>query len=166
MRLQQTEPPRTRFSTAAPRDPSLGVWLLAAISLILPWVGLPVALWGGLAVANGWPGGWWAVGLGIGLVVLDILIDFVWAAQLAGRTDEPALNRGGEALLGRIARVVAPIENGRGRVRVGDSEWIGEGPDTAVGEGVVIVGVNGTVLKVGTSASAAAKLPPKTSTSP
>jgi hypothetical protein len=149
MRSEFIEPPRPAVQANRRRDPSLGIWLLAAISLLLPWIGVPIALWGALAVAKTWPYGWACVAAGMGLVVLDVLIDFVWAAQLAGRTDEPTLNRGGTSLLGRVAGVVIPIENGRGRVRIGDSEWIAEGPDAAMDEGVVVLGVKGTVLEVG-----------------
>ncbi len=131
-----------------PRDPSLGLWILAAISLVLPFIGGPLAVWGAVAVAKGWSFGWPAVGLGIGLLILDVVIDFVWAAHLTGRTDDPTLNRGGELLIGRSAIVATAIENGRGRVRIGDSEWIAEGGACPAGSTVVVVGVTGTVLKV------------------
>ncbi|MFM9942615.1 MAG: NfeD family protein [Hyphomicrobiaceae bacterium] len=132
----------------AARGPSFGIWLLAAISLILPWIGIPLALWGVLSIANGWDHGWLLVASGVAMIVLDVCIDFIWAAQLAGRTDEPALNRGGETLVGRMAVVVAAIESGRGRVRIGDSEWIAAGSTGDLGDLVVVVAVDGTVLQV------------------
>lgn len=127
------------------------LWLVATVSLILPWIGVPLALWGGIALANGWDHGVLLVGTGIGLVVLDILIDFVWAASAVGDTDDHTLNRGGAMLIGRMGFVERPIETGRGQVRVGDTVWLAEGPDCPAGTEVVIEAVDGTVLKVATS---------------
>ena len=44
--------------------------------------------------------------------------------------------------------MVQAIENGQGRVRVGDSEWNARGPDAAVGVHVRVTGAEGTVLLV------------------
>ena len=51
-------------------------------------------------------------------------------------------------MVGEIALVVQPIESGSGRVKVGDSEWIARGPDTAVGERMRISGNDGAILLV------------------
>ena len=40
------------------------------------------------------------------------------------------------------------IVGGRGRVRIGDSSWIAEGPDLPAGTRVRVVAVEGVVLKV------------------
>jgi membrane protein implicated in regulation of membrane protease activity len=40
------------------------------------------------------------------------------------------------------------IENGRGRVRVGDTLWSAEGPDAPAGTRVTVTGSKGTVLVV------------------
>lgn len=44
--------------------------------------------------------------------------------------------------------VTAPIVNGVGRVRVGDSEWRATGPDLPTGSRVLVVGAEGTTLEV------------------
>jgi membrane protein implicated in regulation of membrane protease activity len=40
------------------------------------------------------------------------------------------------------------IENGRGKVRVGDTLWSAEGPDAPAGTRVTVTGTRGTVLVV------------------
>jgi membrane protein implicated in regulation of membrane protease activity len=40
------------------------------------------------------------------------------------------------------------IENGRGKVRVGDSVWQADGPDVPAGSRVKVTGARGTVLVV------------------
>jgi len=64
------------------------------------------------------------------------------------RDDQPMLNRKGERMIGRRVLAVTTFVNGRGKVRVGDSEWLAEGPDVAVGDAVEVVGVNGATLRV------------------
>ncbi len=140
--------PRFRLS---PREPSLFVWVLAGISLVLPWIGLPMALVGILGVTNGWPTAWSLLIGGISLVVLDVVIDFVWAGLNAGASDDPTLNRGGSSLVGRSVVVDKAIANGRGTVRAGDTVWIAEGRDAAPGEILRVEAVHGTVLVVGPS---------------
>jgi len=51
-------------------------------------------------------------------------------------------------MIGRRVMVVEPIVNGRGKVKVGDSVWLVEGADCAVGSLVEVVGVQGVTLKV------------------
>ena len=58
------------------------------------------------------------------------LIDFVWAHPTVSKTDQPDLNRPAVQLVGRVLVVVEPIEGGRGKVRVGDTLWPAEGPDS------------------------------------
>jgi|SRR5690349_17938661 len=79
------------------------------------------------------------------------------AAVLAGRAisrpavqkdDASALNRRGEALVGRTFTLEAPILGGEGRVRVGDSSWRITGPDTPAGSAVRVVRVDGSTLVV------------------
>jgi membrane protein implicated in regulation of membrane protease activity len=63
-------------------------------------------------------------------------------------TDEPTLNRRGAQYVGQTATLVAPVVNGRGRVRLGDSTWSVTGPDLPAGTRVRIVGSDGTRLQV------------------
>ena len=79
------------------------------------------------------------------------------AAVIAGRTVmrrqnrlrvPGSLNRRGEQYVGRVFTVEQAIVNGRGSIRVDDSIWRAEGPDTAVGEPVRVVKAGSSVLRV------------------
>lgn len=131
------------------RDPGLLAWLLGAISLGLPFVAVPLIAYGLWWLANGDRSGGLYLALGLALLVLDFLIDFVWARTMGNASDEPALNNRGHHFVGRTALVTEPIVDGRGRVRIGDGQWLAEGPDLPAGASVVVLGVNGTTLQVG-----------------
>jgi inner membrane protein len=140
------QPPNRR----PPRDrgPSVFAWSVALISLVLPWIGLGLCLAGSARVFAGTPDGWSFLAAGAALLVLDILIDFVWAHPAISRSDEPDLNRRGSQLVGRLVVVEEAIVGGRGRVRVGDTVWAAEGPDCARGARVRIAGAQGAILMV------------------
>jgi membrane protein implicated in regulation of membrane protease activity len=63
-------------------------------------------------------------------------------------SDDPLLNDRGGRMVGEVATVTEAIEGGAGRVKLGDSVWTANGPDTPVGARVRIVGVSGNHLKV------------------
>jgi membrane protein implicated in regulation of membrane protease activity len=110
------------------------------------------------------------IGLAAGIMGFILLVgDFSWQTQLlmfavlsvvcviAGRnwfrrnpieSDEPNLNRRGQALIGRVFQVEQAIVDGTGRIRVGDSTWKVLGPDAGVGEKVRVIGIDSTVLQV------------------
>ncbi len=62
--------------------------------------------------------------------------------------DRPALNRRGEALVGRVFTLEEPIRDGAGRVRVDDSSWRVQGPDLPSGASMRVVRVDGATLVV------------------
>ena len=63
-------------------------------------------------------------------------------------SDRPTLNRRGEQYIGRVLVLDEALENGSGRVRLGDSVWKVTGPDIPAGARVRITGVDGAVLMV------------------
>ena len=69
---------------------------------------------------------------------------------------DPLLNDRTARLIGQSVTVVTAIENGEGRVKVGDSVWVARGPDAPAGTRMVVTGAEGTCLKV----ARAAALPP------
>jgi hypothetical protein len=139
---------------------ALGAWT---------WIILGVALVGAEAAAPGAFLLWFGLAA-IGTGLLDAALGLSWqtalltfaalsvAAVLAGRTltrrpgeearDRPALNRRGEALVGRVFTLEEPIRDGAGRVRVDDSSWRVQGPDLPSGAGVRVVRVDGATLVV------------------
>ena len=64
------------------------------------------------------------------------------------RDDQPLLNRRGKKLVGERFVLIEPIVNGRGKVKVGDGQWLAEGADLPAGTEVEVVAVDGTTLRV------------------
>jgi inner membrane protein len=132
-------------------------WLIAALILgiaemlvpgvFLMWLGA-AALVTGLATL--------AFGLAVPLqFVLFALSAF--AAVYAGRrwfhlnpieSSDPLLNERASRLVGETVVVEQAIENGRGRVRIGDGVWNCRGPDCSAGARVRVIGSEGTSLRV------------------
>jgi hypothetical protein len=123
-------------------------WLIASISLALPWIGLAGVAVGVWELTNDNRIGWWWIGGGIGLLVADILIDLVWAHPSISRSDQPDLNQRSRQLVGRVLIVEEAIEGGRGKVRAGDTLWPVEGPDAPAGAEVRVTAAKATVLVV------------------
>lgn len=125
---------------------------LAALELLAPgvyliWLAVAALATGGLSFLFdfGWP-----------LEIVSFVSLSLIAAYSARRylrvspivSSDPLLNQRGNRMVGETALVVQPIESGSGRVKVGDSEWIARGPDTAAGERVRINGNDGAILLV------------------
>jgi membrane protein implicated in regulation of membrane protease activity len=64
------------------------------------------------------------------------------------QTDHPSLNRRGEQYVGEVFVLETPIENGFGKVRVGDSLWRVRGDDAPAGCRVRVTGTEGVLLLV------------------
>jgi membrane protein implicated in regulation of membrane protease activity len=129
-------------------DPSAFAWLVALVSMALPWVGIGLGLAGGWQVSRSEPEGWWWLGAGAAVLIADVVIDFVWAHPSISKSDQPDLNRRTAQLIGRILIVEVAIEAGRGKVRAGDTLWPAEGPDLPAGTEVKVTGTRGTALVV------------------
>lgn len=71
-----------------------------------------------------------------------------WYAANPVASQDPMLNDRTARLVGEIVTVVEPIDNGRGRVKIGDSVWSCQGPDAPAGARVRVVGADASVLKV------------------
>jgi hypothetical protein len=139
---------------------SLGAWI---------WIVLGVVLVGAEVLAPGAFLIWFGLAA-IGTGVLDAAFGLSWQAAfltfaalsvvavLAGRAltrrpgeeerDHAALNRRGEAMVGRVFALEEPIRQGVGRVRVDDSSWRVQGPDLPQGASVRVVRVDGATLVV------------------
>lgn len=71
-----------------------------------------------------------------------------WFMDQPGESADPLLNNLGGRLVGETGRVTEALEGGKGRVQVGDGEWMARGADAAVGTRVRITSVSGTTLLV------------------
>jgi len=133
------------------------VWLLVATvlaiaELIVPgvfliWLAAAAALTGVAALLFGLP-------LAFQFLIFAL---FSFGSVYVGRrwyhahpveSSDPLLNDRVARLIGETVVVVGAIENGRGRVAVGDTVWPARGADAATGSKVRVVGGDGTCLKV------------------
>ena len=137
----------------------LGVWnwiiagvLLFILEVFLPgvfllWFGFAAAVVGVLALATGM-----GFSAQIAVFALAAIASVLMARKLfhygAVGSDRPNLNLRGQQYIGRTLVVAESITNGRGRVKVGDSLWSAEGPDTEAGARVRVTGARSTVLIV------------------
>jgi len=71
-----------------------------------------------------------------------------WLKANPIESTDPLLNQRGGRLVGEVLTLVTPIENGRGRAKVGDGEWPVRGADAATGTRVRVVSADGGVLVV------------------
>ena len=69
-------------------------------------------------------------------------------------SSDPLLNDRTARLIGQNVIVVTAIENGEGRVKVGDGVWSARGPDAPAGSRMRVVGAQGNCLTVEPSGSA------------
>lgn len=131
-------------------------WLAAAILLAMAELVVPGAFFIWLAAA--------AALTGVAALVLGVPLAFQFAlfalfsigSVYFGRrwygdavpSSDPLLNDRAARLVGETLVVVDAIENGRGRVKVGDGVWPARGPDADVGARVRVTGADGTCLKV------------------
>ena len=131
-------------------------WLILAVVLfiletIVPgvhflWFGIAAVIVGGLAMATGIT---WQYQI-IAFVVISVLAVF-WVRRYVRSdvtSDQPDLNVRTQQYIGRMVVVEQAIQNGRGKVRVGDTLWQAEGLDAPAGARVTVTATNGNVLVV------------------
>lgn len=133
------------------------LWLLAATALaiaeilvpgvFLIWLAAAAALTGFAALLFGIPVAFQLVLFAL-LAIAAVYGGRRWYVRNPMPSSDPLLNDRLARLQGETLVVVSPIENGRGRVKVGDSVWPCRGPDAAVGQRVRVVGTEGGCLRV------------------
>ncbi len=84
--------------------------------------------------------------------LLSVVTVLAWR-KFAGKrvieeSDHPFLNQRGAQYIGRTFNLVTAIENGQGKIKVGDSLWLVRGNDCPMGSKVKVVAVQGTVFDV------------------
>ena len=129
----------------------VGVVLLC-VEMIAP--GLYLAFLGAAAIFTGLLG--YALPLPLGLEFLVFAIASVISVFAAKRwldvypilSNAPLLNARIAQMIGQTVVVVDAIEDGEGRVKVGDGVWSASGPDAEVGAKMRITGAEGNCLEV------------------
>jgi hypothetical protein len=64
------------------------------------------------------------------------------------RTDQPELNRRSRQYIGRTFTLEEPIVNGVGKLHVDDTTWRIVGENLPAGQNIIVIGVDGILLKV------------------
>ncbi|HEV2622717.1 MAG TPA: NfeD family protein [Frateuria sp.] len=136
------------------------LWWLLALLLIALEVALPgyFLLWIGIGAGATGVLAWLLPGMSLLAQAVAFTVCALLACALYAYVLRPRLRRGdaagerlnrrGEQLVGQRYVLIEPIVNGRGRARVGDGEWLVNGPDLPLGANVEVIGVDGNTLKV------------------
>jgi membrane protein implicated in regulation of membrane protease activity len=64
------------------------------------------------------------------------------------QSDKPLLNQRAAQYIGRTATLLQPLDNGEGRIKIGDTLWTVAGDDALEGSKVKIIGTDGMTLIV------------------
>lgn len=132
-------------------------WILALGLIILEtvvpgtfflWMGISALVLGLLAYlipAMGWETQLMLFAI---LSLVSIVGWRIWQRKHPDETDQPTLNRRAEQYVGRVFTLETAIENGYGKVRVGDTQWRVQGGEAPVGARVKVTETDGVVLVV------------------
>ena len=126
--------------------------ILLALELVVPggfllWMGISGIVTGLLVLVQPmpWPLQWLIFGV---LSLLSIALWVQWNRQRPTASDRPFLNRRADQFIGHETVLEQAIEQGFGRVVLGDTVWRVAGPDLPIGQRVRIAGSDGAVLRV------------------
>ena len=111
------------------------------------WFGIAAIVVGALALLTGitWP---WQVIAFAALAIATVFWVRRYVRPDVAVSDLPDLNARSRQYIGRSLIVAQAIQNGRGKVRVGDTLWQAEGPDSPEGSWVKVTAARGTILVV------------------
>lgn len=141
----------------------LGPWIwmvlglvLLALEIFMPgvfllWIGIAALVVGAISLMP-WQAEFWVWQVQV-IVFLALALISAYAGRriMSSSTDEtdlPLLNRRREQLVGRIATLAEPINNGRGRIQLDDTVWRVKGPDLPSGTRVRVAGIDSAGLEL------------------
>ena len=133
----------------------LGLLLLTA-EIVMPgvfliWIGLAALVIGAISLVL-WGDPIWVWQIQILVFAVLSVVFAISGRRIMSRygndTDEPLLNQRGASLVGRTATLSEPISEGRGRIRLDDTQWVVQGPDLPAGTQVRVVESEGRQLRV------------------
>ncbi len=133
----------------------IGLGLLI-LEIILPgvfmlWFGIAAMIVGTISLIIGESAIWsWQVQL-IAFAVLSLVSAIVgrkYWYDIHPDTDQPNLNARGAQMVGRVSVLMEALENGSGRIKLGDTVWRVVGPDLPAGSRVRVIGSDANKLEV------------------
>lgn len=131
-------------------------WIVAAVFAILElmapgiffiWLAAAAAVVGALLIVVDVP-------LTVQVALFAVLsVAAVWASRRylsrhEIQSDHPLLNQRAQSYVGRTFTLDQPIHNGRGKIRIGDTLWLVQGPELPAGASVLVTGADGGILTV------------------
>lgn len=131
-------------------------WIIAAVfgilELLAPgiffiWLAAAAAVVGALVIVVEVP-------LTVQVALFAVLsVVAVWASRRylsrhEIQSDHPLLNQRAQSYVGRTFTLDQPIHNGRGKIRIGDTLWLVQGPELPAGTSVQVTGTDGGILTV------------------
>lgn len=124
---------------------------ILAPGVFLLWIGIAALIVGAISLAL-WDAAFWTwhvqMLLFLALALISAYLGKRIMSSREAQSDQPLLNRRSDQLIGRIATLSDPIENGRGRVKLGDTMWRVAGPDLPAGAKVRVVKASDTDLEL------------------
>ena len=134
---------------------ALGLVLLG-LEIVVPgifllWIGIAAIIVGALTLMIGDAAAWTWELQAVLFLILSLASAYIGKKVMArgdGVSDEPFLNQRAEQLVGRTATLAEPIADGRGRIKLGDTQWRVSGPDLPAGAKVKVVSADGSELGV------------------
>ncbi|MFC5386154.1 NfeD family protein [Aquamicrobium segne] len=130
--------------------------ILLGLEIIMPgvyllWIGIAALIIGALSLLL-WESAFWVWQVQVLCFLFLSLACAYFGKKIAmarqQNTDQPLLNRRSEQMIGRTATLNEPIQNGRGRIQLGDTLWRVTGPDLPAGTRVRVTGVASTALEL------------------
>ncbi len=121
---------------------------LAAPGVFLVWFGLAAAAVGAVALLTDIAWQWQAVQFALLSLAVVALARKFFPAGAEAPGERPLLHRRAHQHIGKTYVMAEPLENGRGKIRIGDTLWRVQGPDAAKGARVTVTDADGVTLIV------------------
>lgn len=125
----------------------LGIAEMIAPGVFLIWLGIAAFVTGVATLLLGLP----LAGQFLVFAVAAVAAVYAgrrWFKMNPIESSDPLLNERTSRLIGQVVVVTSAIENGVGRVKIGDSVWNCRGPDAEAGTRVRVKGADGACLMV------------------
>lgn len=132
----------------------VGGLILLGIELVAPggvfvWLGAAAVATGLASLIQPLDAPWqWSLFGVLSLVLIGAWLGLVRRRAATIESDRPFLNKRAARIVGQVAELQEAMQDGFGRVTIGDSTWRVKGPDLPAGQKVRVVGFEGTVLQV------------------
>ena len=133
-------------------------WLILAVVLLILeaiapgaifiWMGVSAAAVGVLTWIIPSLSGAWQILIFAILSMATVGLWRLYLKRYPQKSAMPLLNRRMEGYIGKTLTLSSALKDGKARAKLGDTWWTIEGPDLPAGARVVIVGVEGPILKV------------------